>query len=152
MEKLDRKQKQLYTTYLVFELEKIKESLAHRTKLPKTGEWTLDNAQKKQLDLKNPYGNYNQKTFNKEAMRQVEKFIGRNNLTLHYKTACQLYVAFQYCSNILLDRSLKKIIVNNIGQMTNQQFKDLQKAIVNITIKHYTNEVLSTDITDFARA
>ncbi|KAG9301023.1 hypothetical protein G9A89_015759 [Geosiphon pyriformis] len=38
VKKLDRRQKQLYTTYLVLELEKIKKSLAYGTKLPKTGE------------------------------------------------------------------------------------------------------------------
>ncbi|KAG9284622.1 hypothetical protein G9A89_004664 [Geosiphon pyriformis] len=129
MEKLDRRQKQLYTIYLALELEKIKESLAYRTKLPKTKEWTLDNAQEwkeklpltywfykigEQLDLENPYRDYNQKTFNKEAMQQVEKFVRRSNLTLHYKATCQLYITFQYCLNVLLDRSLKKITVNNI--------------------------------------
>ncbi|KAG9307525.1 hypothetical protein G9A89_003848 [Geosiphon pyriformis] len=119
-------------------------------------EWTPDSTQEwkkrlppiywfykigEQLDLENSYGDYNQKTFNKEAIQQVEEFIERSNLILHYKTACQLYTAFQYCPNVLLDGSLKKIT-----------FKDLQKAIVNITIKHYTNEVLSTDITDFIGA
>ncbi|KAG9286435.1 hypothetical protein G9A89_014601 [Geosiphon pyriformis] len=69
VKKLDKKQKQLYTTYLALELEKIKESLARETKLPKTGEWTPNNAQEEQLDLENLYGDYNQKTFNKEAMR-----------------------------------------------------------------------------------
>ncbi|KAG9290265.1 hypothetical protein G9A89_022241 [Geosiphon pyriformis] len=38
VKKLDRRQKQLYTTYLALELEKIKKSLTHETKLPKTGE------------------------------------------------------------------------------------------------------------------
>ncbi|KAG9287192.1 hypothetical protein G9A89_001600 [Geosiphon pyriformis] len=38
VKKLDRRQKQLYTTYLVLKLEKIKESLAHVTKLPETKE------------------------------------------------------------------------------------------------------------------
>ncbi|KAG9302198.1 hypothetical protein G9A89_020632 [Geosiphon pyriformis] len=88
--------------YLVPELEDIKKALVHGTKLPKIREWTPDNAQEwkeklppaywfykigKQLDLKTSYEDLSQKTFNKEAMQQVEKFIGRSNLTLCYKAA-----------------------------------------------------------------
>ncbi|KAG9304613.1 hypothetical protein G9A89_020177 [Geosiphon pyriformis] len=83
-------------------LEKIKEALARETKLSETGEWTPDNAQEwkerllpaywfykigEQLDLKTPYKDLSQKMFNKEAIQQVEKFIEKNNLTLHYKAA-----------------------------------------------------------------
>ncbi|KAG9302277.1 hypothetical protein G9A89_008768 [Geosiphon pyriformis] len=68
-------------------LEKIKEALAHGTKLLKTGEWTPNNAQKwkerllpaywfykigKQLDLKTLYKDLSQKTFNKEAIQQFK--------------------------------------------------------------------------------
>ncbi|KAG9298876.1 hypothetical protein G9A89_015897 [Geosiphon pyriformis] len=71
--------------YLVPELEEIKEALAHKTELSKTGKWTLDNAQEwkeklppaywfykigEQLDLKTPYEDLSQKTFNKEAIQQ----------------------------------------------------------------------------------
>ncbi|KAG9288987.1 hypothetical protein G9A89_015536 [Geosiphon pyriformis] len=90
-------------------LEEIKEALACRTELPKTGEWTLDNAQEwkerlppaywfykigEQLDLKTLYKDLSQKTFNKEAIQQVEKFVRKNNLTLYYKAAYQLYASF----------------------------------------------------------
>ncbi|KAG9286155.1 hypothetical protein G9A89_010169 [Geosiphon pyriformis] len=116
--------------YLVPELEEIKKALACGTKLSKTGEWTPDNAQEwkerlppvywfykigKQLDLKTLYEDLSQKTFNKEAMQQVEKFIGRSNLTLYYKAVYQLYTTFQHCLNVLLYRSIKTITVNNIG-------------------------------------
>ncbi|KAG9286144.1 hypothetical protein G9A89_010158 [Geosiphon pyriformis] len=95
--------------YLVPELEEIKEALVRETELPETGEWTPDNAQKwkerlppaywfykigEQLDLKTPYEDLSQKTFNKKAIQQVEKFIKKNNLTLHYKAAYQLYTTF----------------------------------------------------------
>ncbi|KAG9300286.1 hypothetical protein G9A89_011359 [Geosiphon pyriformis] len=68
-------------------LEEIKQALACRTELPKTGEWTPDNAQEwkeklpsaywfykigEQLDLKTPYEDFSQKTFNKEAIQQFE--------------------------------------------------------------------------------
>ncbi|KAG9307005.1 hypothetical protein G9A89_003056 [Geosiphon pyriformis] len=110
--------------YLVPELKEIKEALAHETELPETKEWTPDNAQEwkeklfpaywfykigEQLDLKTPYEDFSQKTFNKKAIQQVEKFIGKNNLTLYYKTAYQLYVAFQHCPNILLYGLIKTI-------------------------------------------
>ncbi|KAG9301333.1 hypothetical protein G9A89_018005 [Geosiphon pyriformis] len=105
-----------------------------------------------QLDLKTPYEDLSQKTFNKEAIQQVEKFVGKNNLTLHYKAVYRLYTAFQHCPNVLLNGSMKTIMVNNIRQITNQQFKDLQKAILEATIKHYTNEAIITDTYGFAEA
>ncbi|KAG9285621.1 hypothetical protein G9A89_009261 [Geosiphon pyriformis] len=105
-----------------------------------------------QLDLKTLYKDLSQKTFNKEAIQQVEKFVGKNNLTLHYKAVYQLYVIFQHCPNVLLNGSMKTIMVNNIGQITNQQFKDLQKAILKATIKHYTNEATITDTYGFTGA
>ncbi|KAG9298008.1 hypothetical protein G9A89_018836 [Geosiphon pyriformis] len=126
--------------YLVPKLEEIKEALAYGTKLSKTGEWILDNVQEwkerllpaywfykigEQLDLKTPYKDLSQKTFNKKAIQQVEKFIGKNNLTLHYKAVYRLYFAFQHCPNVLLYGSIKMITVNNIRQITNQQFEDL---------------------------
>ncbi|KAG9299289.1 hypothetical protein G9A89_013937 [Geosiphon pyriformis] len=90
--------------------------------------------------------------FNKEAIQQVEKFVGKNNLTLYYKAAYQLYTAFQHCSNILLNGSMKIIMVNSIEQITNQQFKDLQKAILEATIEHYTNKATITDTYGFTGA
>ncbi|KAG9291451.1 hypothetical protein G9A89_021870 [Geosiphon pyriformis] len=147
--------------------EEIKEALTYETKLLKTGEWTPDNAQEwkkklppaywfykigKQLDLKIPYEDFSQKTFNKEAIQQVEKFIGKNNLTLHYKAAYQLYATFQHCPNVLLNGSIKTIMVNSIEQITNQQFEDLQKAILEATIKHYTNEAMITNTYGFVGA
>ncbi|KAG9293195.1 hypothetical protein G9A89_010532 [Geosiphon pyriformis] len=90
--------------------------------------------------------------FNKEAIQQVKKFVGKNNLTLHYKAAYQLYAAFQHCLNVLLNRSIKTIMVNSIGRITNQQFEDLQKAILEATIEHYTNEATITDTYSFAGA
>ncbi|KAG9295151.1 hypothetical protein G9A89_006132 [Geosiphon pyriformis] len=116
--------------YLVPELKEIKEALAHGTELPETGEWTPDNAQEwkkslppaywfykigEQLDLKTLYEDLSQKTFNKEAIQQVEKFVGKNNLTLHYKAVYRLYATFQHCPNVLLNGSIKTIIVNSIG-------------------------------------
>ncbi|KAG9303183.1 hypothetical protein G9A89_004273 [Geosiphon pyriformis] len=75
--------KEVYKRYVVSELEKIKKALAHRTKLPKTEKWTLDNAQEwkeklpsaywfykigEQLNLKTSYEDFSQKTFNKKAI------------------------------------------------------------------------------------
>ncbi|KAG9305658.1 hypothetical protein G9A89_022580 [Geosiphon pyriformis] len=108
--------------------------------------------EKEQLDLKTPYEDLSQKTFNKEAIQQVKKFVGKNNLTLHYKAAYQLYAAFQHCPNVLLNGSMKTIMVNSIGQITNQQFEDLQKAILEATIEHYMNEATITDTYSFAGA
>ncbi|KAG9285810.1 hypothetical protein G9A89_013235 [Geosiphon pyriformis] len=137
-------------------LKEIKEALVHGTKLPETEEWTPDNAQEwkerlpsaywfykigEQLDLKTLYEDLSQKTFNKEAIQQVEKFVGKNNLTLYYKAAYRLYAAFQHCPNILLNRSMKTIT-----------FKDLQKAIFKATIKHYMNEATITDTYGFTGA
>ncbi|KAG9307629.1 hypothetical protein G9A89_023194 [Geosiphon pyriformis] len=153
--------------YLVSKLEKIKEALAHGTELSETGEWIPNNAQewkerlppaywfykiREQLDLKTPYKDLSQKMFNKEAIQQIEKFVGKNNLTLHYKAAYRLYTAFQHCPNVLLNGSMKTITVNNIGQITNQQFKDLQKAILEATIEHYINKATITDTYSFAGA
>ncbi|KAG9292587.1 hypothetical protein G9A89_006958 [Geosiphon pyriformis] len=105
-----------------------------------------------QLDLKTPYEDLSQKTFNKEAIQQVEKFIRKNNLTLHYKATYQLYATFQHCPNVLLNGSMKTIMINNIERITNQQFKDLQKAILEATIEHYINKVMITDTYGFAGA
>ncbi|KAG9300257.1 hypothetical protein G9A89_011330 [Geosiphon pyriformis] len=89
--------------------KKIKEALARETEHSETEEWTPDNTQEwkerlppaywfykigEQLDLKTPYKDLNQKTFNKEAIQQVEKFVEKNNLTLYYKTAYRLYATF----------------------------------------------------------
>ncbi|KAG9306200.1 hypothetical protein G9A89_016104 [Geosiphon pyriformis] len=82
------------------------EKIAFRQKIEKkktkNEKNTLDNAQewkkklspaywfykiREQLDLKTPYEDLNQKMFNKEAIQQVKKFIGKNNLTLYYKAA-----------------------------------------------------------------
>ncbi|KAG9287979.1 hypothetical protein G9A89_017574 [Geosiphon pyriformis] len=126
------------TRYLVPELEKIKEALARGTKLSKTGEWTPDNVQKwkerlppaywfykigEQLDLKTPYKDLSQKTFNKEAIQQQHT-----------------------------DYTPSSNIAQIIEQITNQQFKDLQKAILEATIEHYTNKATITDIYSFAGA
>ncbi|KAG9299510.1 hypothetical protein G9A89_020681 [Geosiphon pyriformis] len=105
-----------------------------------------------QLNLKTPYEDLSQKTFNKEAIQQVEKFVEKNNLTLYYKAAYQLYATFQHCPNVLLNGSMKTIMVNNIERITNQQFKDLQKAILEATIKHYTNKAMITNTYSFAEA
>ncbi|KAG9296603.1 hypothetical protein G9A89_015195 [Geosiphon pyriformis] len=164
----DKEQEKDYKRrYLVPKLKKIKEALARETELPKTEKWTLDNPQEwkkrlfpanwfykieKQLDLKTPYKNFSQKTFNKEAIQQVEKFVGKKNLTLYYKAAYQLYATFQHCPNVLLNGSMKTIMVNNIRQITNQQFKDLQKTILEATIEHYINKATITDTYGFARA
>ncbi|KAG9305429.1 hypothetical protein G9A89_021147 [Geosiphon pyriformis] len=40
-------------------------------------------------------------------------------------------------------------MVNSIGRITNQQFEDLQKAILEATIKHYTNEAMITNTYGF---
>ncbi|KAG9307370.1 hypothetical protein G9A89_017199 [Geosiphon pyriformis] len=130
-EEREKEQKKGYKRrYLAPKIEEIKESLSRETELPKTGEWTLDNTQewkerllpaywfykiREQLDLKTSYKNLSQRTFNKEAMQQIKKFVGRNNLILHYKAAYQLYAVFQHCPNVLLNDSMKTIIVNNIG-------------------------------------
>ncbi|KAG9303940.1 hypothetical protein G9A89_005850 [Geosiphon pyriformis] len=87
-----------------------------------------------QLDLKTPYKDLSQKTFNKEAIQQVKKFIGKNNLTLYYKAVYRLYAAFQHCPNVLLNGSMKTII-----------FEDQQKAILKATIEHYMNKATITD-------
>ncbi|KAG9295158.1 hypothetical protein G9A89_006139 [Geosiphon pyriformis] len=94
--------------YLVPELEEIKKALAYETELPKTGElppayWFYKIGE--QLDLKIPYEDLSQKTFNKEAIQQQHT---------------------DYTSPF------------NI-------FKDLQKAILETTIEHYTNKVMITD-------
>ncbi|KAG9307269.1 hypothetical protein G9A89_017097 [Geosiphon pyriformis] len=148
-------------------LEEIKQALAHGTELPETGEWTPDNTQEwkerlspaywfykigEQLNLKTPYEDLSQKMFNKEAIQQIKKFVEKNNLTLHYKAAYRLYVTFQHCPNVLLNGSMKIIMVNSIEQITNQQFKDLQKAILEATIEHYMNKATITDTYGFAGA
>ncbi|KAG9287727.1 hypothetical protein G9A89_004130 [Geosiphon pyriformis] len=119
-------------------LEEIKKALARGTKLPETGEWTPDNVQelkekllpaywfykiKEQLDLKTPYEDLSQKTFNKEAIQQ------------------------QYT-----DYTPPFNIAQTIEQIINQQFEDLQKAILEATIEHYTNEATITDTYGFAGA
>ncbi|KAG9286070.1 hypothetical protein G9A89_022747 [Geosiphon pyriformis] len=104
------------------------------------------------LDLKTPYEDLSQKTFNKEAIQQVKKFVGKNNLTLHYKAAYRLYAVFQHCPNVLLNGFMKTIMVNSIRQITNQQFEDLQKAILKATIEHYTNEATITNTYGFVGA
>ncbi|KAG9295834.1 hypothetical protein G9A89_009063 [Geosiphon pyriformis] len=88
----------------------------------------------------------------KETIQQVEKFVGKNNLTLYYKAAYRLYTVFQHCPNILLNGSMKTIMVNSIRQITNQQFEDLQKAILEATIEHYTNKAMITDTYGFTGA
>ncbi|KAG9304193.1 hypothetical protein G9A89_019755 [Geosiphon pyriformis] len=124
--------------YLVPELEEIKKALARGTKLPETREWTPDNAQEwkerlppaywfykigEQLDLKTLYEDFSQKMFNKEAIQQQHT-----------------------------DYTLPSNIAQTIGRITNQQFEDLQKAILKATIEHYTNEATITNTYGFAEA
>ncbi|KAG9288223.1 hypothetical protein G9A89_020529 [Geosiphon pyriformis] len=91
----DKEQEKGYKRrYLVSKLEKIKKALACKTELLKTDKlpsayWFYKIGE--QLDLKTPYEDLRQKTFNKEAIQQVEKFVKKNNLTLYYKEAYILY-------------------------------------------------------------
>ncbi|KAG9295742.1 hypothetical protein G9A89_008970 [Geosiphon pyriformis] len=91
---------------------------------------------------KNLYMDKTKRLFDKKILQQLEYFLGKNNLSTQARTIYQIHTAFQDKPEILLNRAIDMVTSNQLGKITNAQFKELQTQITQVILENKIQEIL----------
>ncbi|KAG9287271.1 hypothetical protein G9A89_008901 [Geosiphon pyriformis] len=81
----------------------------------------------------------------KEILQQLEHFVRKNNLSTQARAIYQIHTAFQNRPEILLNKAMDMVISNQLGKITNAQFKELQTQIIQIILENKVQEILQEE-------
>ncbi|KAG9306639.1 hypothetical protein G9A89_004186 [Geosiphon pyriformis] len=87
------------------------------------------------VNIQNLYTDKTKRLFDTRILQQLEHFVRKNNLSTQIRAIYRIHTAFQDQPEILLDKAINTVTSNQLGKITNAQFKKLQIQITQIILK-----------------
>ncbi|KAG9286364.1 hypothetical protein G9A89_014530, partial [Geosiphon pyriformis] len=91
---------------------------------------------------KNLYTDKTKRLFDKRILQQLKHFVGKNNLSTQARAIYQIHTAFQDKPEILHNRAIDMVTSNQLGKITNAQFKELQTQITQVILENKIQKIL----------
>ncbi|KAG9286517.1 hypothetical protein G9A89_014683 [Geosiphon pyriformis] len=97
------------------------------------------------INIQNLYMDKTKQLFDKKILQQLEHFVGKNNLSTQARAIYRIHTAFQDRPEILLNKTMDMVTSNQLGKITNAQFKKLQTQITQVILENEIQEILQEE-------
>ncbi|KAG9297714.1 hypothetical protein G9A89_011229 [Geosiphon pyriformis] len=97
------------------------------------------------VDIQNLYMDKTKWLFNNTILQQLESFVKKNNLSTQARAIYRIHAVFQDQPEILLDKAMDTVTINQWGKITNAQFEKLQTQIIQIILEKKIQEIVQEE-------